>query len=137
MKRNSARSFNLQKASNEREQSKVGRWEMNVSVKYLLLLACINHRRGSLANLKAGLVTKGGDTPYESPVLVTVIETEGGGFKIWPFCRAQSSFDNFLSILPYLPGKQMTDARCRVTTMCCQISSENDTFTKVAREQLV
>ena len=137
MKRNSARSFNLQKASNEREQSKVGRWEMNVSVKYLLLLACINHRRGTLTNLKARLVTKGEDTPYESPVLMTVTEREGGGCRLWPFCRAQSSFDNFLSILPHLPWKLMTNARCQVTTMCCQISSENDTFTKVAREMLV
>ena len=111
MKRNSARSFNLQKASNEREQSKVGRWEMNVSVKYLLLLACINHRSGSFANLKAGLVTKGGDTPYESPLLMTVTEREGGGYKMWPFCRAQSSFDEFRSILPLLPRKQMTHAR--------------------------
>ena len=128
----------MQKSTSyDREQSKLGRWEMNVSVKYLLLLACINHRRGSLANLKARLVTKGGDTPYESPVLVTVTEREGGGYRLWPFCRAQSSLDNFLSILPHLPGKQMTNARCQVTTMCCQIGSENDTFTKVARELLV
>ena len=111
---------------------------MSFSVKYLLLLLfCMYHRRDSLANLKARLVTKGEDTPYESPVLMTVTEREGGGYRVWPFCRAQSSFDNFLSILPHLPGKQMTDARCHVTTMCCQISSENDTFTKVARELLV
>ena len=84
---------------------------MSFSVKYLLLLTCINHRRGSLANLKARLVTKGGDTPYESPLLMTVTERVGGGYKMWPFCKAQSSFDKFRSILPFLPRKQMTHAR--------------------------
>ena len=111
---------------------------MIFSVKYLLLLLfCMYHRRDSSANLKARLVKKGEDTQYESPVLMTVTEREGGGYKMWPFCRAQSSFDNFLSILPHLPGKQITNARCQVTTMSCQVSSENDTFTKVVRELLV
>ena len=85
---------------------------MNFSVKYLLLLLfCMYHRRDSSANLKARLVTKGEDTPYESPVLMTVTEREGGGYKMWPFCRAQSSFDKFRSILPLLPRKQKTHAR--------------------------
>ena len=74
-------------------------------VKRLLVLAFVNP--GETENL----INPGKTESEKLALLATMTRREGGGHRLWPFCKASTTIEVFRKILPVAAGKKLTDAR--------------------------